>query len=63
MRHPARVARGDLDYGETVSVASSAPPEFRPGSRASVVGLPVYDVLNLLVGEGYPAHLLWLSQG
>ncbi len=31
------------------------------GSHSSVVGLPLYDTLNLLVGEGYPAHLLWLG--
>jgi septum formation protein len=33
------------------------------GSHSSVIGLPAYEVLNLLVGEGYPAHLLWLNQG
>lgn len=33
------------------------------GSHSSVVGLPLYDTLNLLVGEGYPAHLLWLNKG
>jgi septum formation protein len=32
------------------------------GSHSSVVGLPLYEVLGLLVGEGYPAHLLWLNQ-
>ncbi len=32
------------------------------GSYSSVVGLPLYDVLGLLVGEGYPAHLLWLNK-
>ena len=32
------------------------------GSHSSVVGLPLYDVVGLLVGEGYPAHLLWLNQ-
>ncbi|WP_131193931.1 Maf-like protein [Lichenihabitans psoromatis] len=32
------------------------------GSQSSVVGLPLYETLGLLVGEGYPAHLLWLNQ-
>ena len=29
------------------------------GSYSSVVGLPLYDVLSLLVGEGYPVHGSW----
>ena len=33
------------------------------GSYSSVVGLPLYETLNMLVGEGYPAHLLWLNKG
>ena len=33
------------------------------GSHSSVVGLPLYDTLNLLVGEGYPAHHFWLNRG
>ena len=31
------------------------------GSYSSVVGLPLYELLSLLGGEGYPAHLGWLS--
>lgn len=29
------------------------------GSYSSVVGLPLYEALSLLAGEGYPAHLRW----
>ena len=32
------------------------------GSYSSVVGLPLHETLQLLVGEGYPAHLLWLNR-
>jgi septum formation protein len=32
------------------------------GSYPNVVGLPVYETMSLLVGEGYPAHLLWLKR-
>ena len=32
------------------------------GSYSSVVGLPLHEVLQLLVGEGYPAHLFWLNR-
>lgn len=29
------------------------------GSYTSVVGLPLYETLSLLVGEGFPAYLSW----
>ena len=29
------------------------------GSRSAVVGLPLYETLSLLVGEGFPAHAAW----
>jgi septum formation protein len=29
------------------------------GSYSSVVGLPLYETMSLLVGEGYPAHASW----
>jgi len=29
------------------------------GSYSSVVGLPLHEVMALLVGEGYPAHVGW----
>jgi septum formation protein len=32
------------------------------GSYSSVVGLPLYECLSLLAGEGYPAHLFWLNR-
>jgi septum formation protein len=32
------------------------------GSYTSVVGLPLYETLSLLAGEGYPAHVLWLNR-
>lgn len=33
------------------------------GSYGAVVGLPLYETANLLVGEGYPIHKDWLAQG
>ena len=33
------------------------------GSYSNVVGLPLYETMTLLVGEGYPVHFNWLSQG
>ena len=33
------------------------------GSYTNVVGLPLYETMTLLVGEGYPVHFNWLSQG
>lgn len=32
------------------------------GSYSSVVGLPLYETLSLLAGEGYPVHILWLNR-
>ncbi|MGO9005279.1 MAG: Maf-like protein [Beijerinckiaceae bacterium] len=32
------------------------------GSYTSVVGLPIYECLSLLAGEGYPAHFFWLNR-
>ncbi len=32
------------------------------GSYSCVVGLPLYETMALLVGEGYPAHLSWLNR-
>ncbi len=32
------------------------------GSYSSVVGLPLYECLSLLAGEGYPAYLFWLNR-
>jgi septum formation protein len=29
------------------------------GSYSSVVGLPLYEAMSLLAGEGYPIHLSW----
>ena len=33
------------------------------GSYTNVVGLPLYETMNLLTGEGYPIHFNWVSQG
>jgi septum formation protein len=33
------------------------------GSYTSVVGLPLYETMTLLNGEGYPVHFNWLSPG
>jgi septum formation protein len=35
----------------------------RVGSYTNVVGLPLYETMTLLTGEGYPVHFNWLSQG
>ncbi len=32
------------------------------GSYTCVVGLPLYETLSLLAGEGFPAHLFWLNR-
>ncbi|MGP8231651.1 MAG: Maf-like protein [Methylovirgula sp.] len=32
------------------------------GSYPSVVGLPLYETVSLLAGEGFPAHLFWLNR-
>ena len=32
------------------------------GSYPAVVGLPLYETVSLLGGEGYPTHLLWLNR-
>ncbi len=33
------------------------------GSYSNVVGLPLYEVMSLLTGDGYPVHFNWLSPG
>jgi septum formation protein len=33
------------------------------GSYSNVVGLPLYEVMTLLTGEGYPVQFNWLSPG
>jgi septum formation protein len=32
------------------------------GSYSNIVGLPLYETMTLLTGEGYPVHFNWLSQ-
>ena len=32
------------------------------GSYSNVVGLPLYETVSLLVGEGFPAHLNWSAR-
>lgn len=32
------------------------------GSYSAVVGLPLYETMSLLAGEGFPAHLSWLNR-
>ncbi len=32
------------------------------GSYTGVVGLPLYESLSLLAGEGFPAHFFWLNR-
>ena len=31
------------------------------GSYTCVVGLPLHETVNMLVGEGYPVHFSWLG--
>jgi septum formation protein len=31
------------------------------GSYSSVVGLPLYETMSLLAGEGFPAYGTWLN--
>jgi septum formation protein len=32
------------------------------GSYTNVVGLPLYETVSLLVGEGYPVHFNWINR-
>ena len=32
------------------------------GSYTAIVGLPLYETMALLTGEGYPAYLFWLNR-
>ena len=32
------------------------------GSYSAVVGLPLYETMSLLAGEGFPVHLSWLNR-
>lgn len=32
------------------------------GSYSAVVGLPLFETVSLLAGEGYPVHFNWLNQ-
>ena len=32
------------------------------GSYTNVVGLPLYETISLLTGEGYPVHFNWVNQ-
>jgi hypothetical protein len=45
---------GELMFGEEVVVVAAAPAEYRPGSRASVVGLPDerYPLVTIEFGDG-----------
>jgi septum formation protein len=33
------------------------------GSYSNVVGLPLYEAVSLITGEGYPVHFNWLAPG
>jgi septum formation protein len=33
------------------------------GSYSNVVGLPLYEAMGMLTGDGYPVHFNWLSPG
>jgi septum formation protein len=33
------------------------------GSYSNIVGLPLYEMMTLLAGEGYPIHFGWLNAG
>ena len=32
------------------------------GSYSAIVGLPLYETMSLLAGEGFPAHVAWLNR-
>ncbi|HET6375841.1 MAG TPA: Maf family protein, partial [Methylocella sp.] len=32
------------------------------GSFSAVVGLPLYETMSLLTGEGFPVHVSWLNK-
>lgn len=48
--------------GYAVQGLAGAFPVKIVGSYTNIVGLPLYETMSLLVGEGYPAHLLWLNR-
>ena len=33
------------------------------GSASGIIGLPLYETINLLGGEGFPVRLGWLNVG
>jgi septum formation protein len=31
------------------------------GSYSNIIGLPLYETMTILAGEGYPIHFGWLN--
>lgn len=49
--------------GYAVQGLAGAFPVKLVGSYSSIVGLPLAETAQLLVGEGFPLHLLWSARG
>ncbi|MEO1143881.1 MAG: Maf family protein, partial [Pseudomonadota bacterium] len=32
------------------------------GSYTNVVGLPLYEAVSMIAGEGYPVHFNWINK-
>lgn len=47
--------------GYAIQGLAGAFPQKIVGSYSSVVGLPLYETMALLGGEGFPVHLNWLN--
>ena len=67
--HPAAAAIGygkrvAMDYGALALRAARVAGAFvvkLVGSYSNVVGLPLYEAVALLAGEGYPIHFGWVN--
>lgn len=49
--------------GYAIQGLAGAFPVKLVGSYTGVVGLPLYETMSLLAGEGYPVQLGWLNRG
>jgi len=48
--------------GYAIQGLAGAFPVKLVGSYSSVVGLPLYETMSLLAGEGFPAHRFWFDR-
>ena len=48
--------------GYAIQGLAGAFPVKLVGSHSNIVGLPLYETMSLLTGEGFPVHLAWLDR-